>query len=79
MCFKQDVLTLCGPGAHVSSRKTVYEMPEFVGFQTIVILVTNGITFDALCVFGPVEGHLNPGLFNPKLQPTTFKPQTFQP
>ena len=31
--------------------------------------------------FGPkkVEGHLNPGLFNPKLQPRTFQSQTFQP
>ena len=26
-----------------------------------------------------VEGHLNPGLFNAKLQPRTFQPQTFQP
>ena len=26
-----------------------------------------------------VEGHLNPGLFNPKLQLRTFQPQTFQP
>ena len=29
--------------------------------------------------FAKVEGHLNHGLFNPKLQPTTFQPQTFQP
>ena len=29
--------------------------------------------------FAKVEGHLNPGLFNPKLQPWTFQPQTFQP
>ena len=26
-----------------------------------------------------VEGRLNPGLFNPKLQPRTFQTQTFQP
>ena len=26
-----------------------------------------------------VGWHLNPGLFNPKLQPRTFQPQTFQP
>ena len=26
-----------------------------------------------------VEGHLNPGLFKPKLQPRTFQPHTFQP
>ena len=26
-----------------------------------------------------VERHLNPGLFNPKLQPQSFHPQTFQP
>ena len=26
-----------------------------------------------------VEGHLNPGLFNPKLKPRTFQAQTFQP
>ena len=25
-------------------------MPEFVGFQTIVILDPNGMIFDALCV-----------------------------
>ena len=24
-----------------------------------------------------VEGHFNPGLINPKLQPQTFQPQTF--
>ena len=29
--------------------------------------------------FAKVEGHLNHGLFNPKLQPQTFQPQTFQP
>ena len=26
-----------------------------------------------------VEGHLTTGLFNPKLQPQTFQPKTFQP
>ena len=26
-----------------------------------------------------VEGHHNPGLFNPNLQPRTFQLQTFQP
>ena len=26
-----------------------------------------------------VKGHLNPGLFNPKLRPRTIQPQTFQP
>ena len=30
-------------------------------------------------VFKKVEGHLNSGLFNPKLQPQTFQPRTFQP
>ena len=29
-------------------------MPEFVGFQTMGILVLYGITFDAVCVFGLV-------------------------
>ena len=29
--------------------------------------------------FAKVEGHINQGLFNPKLQPQTFQPQTFQP
>ena len=29
--------------------------------------------------FAKVEGHLNHGLFNPKLQPQTFQPRTFQP
>ena len=33
-------------------EKQYYEMPEFVGFQTIVILDPNGITFDAVGVFG---------------------------
>ena len=28
-------------------------MPELVGFQTMVILVPNGMSFDAVCVFGP--------------------------
>ena len=28
-------------------------MPELVGFQTMVILDPNGMTFDAVCVFGP--------------------------
>ena len=27
-------------------------MPDFVGFQTIVILDPNGMTFDAVVVFG---------------------------
>ena len=40
----------------MSSRKTVlctiYEMPEFVGFQTMVILDPYGITFDDVGVFG---------------------------
>ena len=30
-------------------------------------------------VFKKVEGHFNPGLFNPKLQPQTFQLRTFQP
>ena len=25
-----------------------------------------------------VQGHLNPGLFNPKIQPRTFQPRTLQ-
>jgi hypothetical protein len=37
-----------------------YDMPEFVGFQTMGILVPYGITFNALGVFG-VAFHL---LFN---------------
>ena len=28
-------------------------MPEFVGFQTMVILAPYGMTFDAVSVFGP--------------------------
>ena len=32
-----------------------------------------------LKVLEVVEGHLNPGLFNPKLQPRTSQPHTFQP
>ena len=38
----------------------MYEMPKFVGFQTIVILDPNGMTFDAVGVFGPFfDFHLN--------------------
>ena len=33
-------------------EKQYYEMPELVGFQTMVILDPNGMTFDAVCVFG---------------------------
>ena len=33
-------------------EKQYYEMPELVGFQTMVILDPNGMSFDALCVFG---------------------------
>ena len=33
-------------------EKQYYEMPELVGFQTMVILDPNGITFDAGGVFG---------------------------
>ena len=29
-----------------------YHVPEFVGFQTMVILITYGMTFDAVGVFG---------------------------
>ena len=28
-------------------------MPDLVGFQTMVILDPNGMSFDAVCVFGP--------------------------
>ena len=34
-------------------EKQFYEMPELVGFQTMVILDPNGMSFDAVCVFGP--------------------------
>ena len=34
-------------------EKQYYEMPELVGFQTIVILDTNGMTFGAVSVFSP--------------------------
>ena len=33
-------------------EKQHYEMPELVGFQTMVILDPNGMTFDAVGVFG---------------------------
>ena len=35
-------------------EKQYYEMPELVGFQTMVILDPNGMTFDAVGVFGLV-------------------------
>ena len=35
-------------------EKQYYEIPELVGFQTMVIPDPNGITFDAVCVFGLV-------------------------
>ena len=35
-------------------EKQYYEMPEFVGFQIMVILDPNGMTFDAVGVFGLV-------------------------
>ena len=35
-------------------EKQYYEMPELVGFQTMVILDLNGMTFDAVGVFGLV-------------------------
>ena len=34
-------------------EKQYYEMPELVGFQTMVILDPNGMRFDAVCVYGP--------------------------
>ena len=34
-------------------EKQYYEMPELVGFQTMVILDPNGMRFDAVCAFGP--------------------------
>ena len=33
-------------------EKQYYEMPELVGFQTVVILDPNGMTFDAVSAFG---------------------------
>ena len=33
-------------------EKQYYEMPELVGFQTIIILDPNSMTFDASDVFG---------------------------
>ena len=35
-------------------EKQYYEMPELVGFQTMVILDPNGMAFDAVGVFGLV-------------------------
>ena len=35
-------------------EKQYYEMSELVGFQTMVILDPNGMTFDAVGVFGLV-------------------------
>ena len=35
-------------------EKQYYEMPQLVGFQTMVILDPNGMTFDAVGVFGLV-------------------------
>ena len=37
----------------MSSKKQYYDMPELVGFQTMVILDPNGMTFDAGGAFGP--------------------------
>ena len=34
-------------------EKQYYEMPELVGFQTMVILDLKGMTFDAGGAFGP--------------------------
>ena len=33
-------------------EKQYFEMPELVGFQTMMILDPNGMTFDAVGVFG---------------------------
>ena len=33
-------------------KKQCYEMPELIGFQTMVILDPNDMTFDAVGVFG---------------------------
>ena len=35
-------------------EKQYYEMPELVEFQTMVILDPNGMTFDAVGIFGLV-------------------------
>ena len=35
-------------------EKQYYEMPELVGFQTMVILDPNGMTFNAVGAFGLV-------------------------
>ena len=35
-------------------EKQYYEMSKLVGFQTMVILDPNGMTFDAMSVFGLV-------------------------
>ena len=37
-----------------SKQKNYYEMPELVGFQTMVNLDPNGMAFDAVGVFGLV-------------------------
>ena len=46
---------------------------------TGMFLIT--LSFIVWCCFyvWKVEGHLRPGLFNPKIQCQTFQPQTFQP
>ena len=40
------------PSLRRAVQKQYYEMSEFVGFQTMGILVPYGITFDAVGVFG---------------------------
>ena len=52
---KTDILTLQQVKVSMwAVEKQHYEMPVLVGFQTMVILNPNGMTFDTVGVFGLV-------------------------
>ena len=47
---KTNILLLCVAGQSAHIEKQFYEIPEFVRFQTIVIMNPNWMTFDRCCV-----------------------------
>ena len=52
----------------------LFVIVTFLAIETFEFILWKMLLFDMFDDFETVEGHLNPGLFNPKLQLRNFQP-----
>ena len=52
----------------------LFVIVTFLAIETFEFILWKMLLFDMYDDFETVEGHLNPGLFNPKLQLRNFQP-----